>query len=326
MALSELLKQKNREGVKVYLLYDHFGSLGTPRKFWKAMSREGIRILASHPFKWTTPFHYVHRDHRKLIVIDSKQAFTGGLNIANEYSGFHLRRRSRGWRDTGILMEGPIVNELFDTFKKSWATWGGEEIVFQEANEKRQYNIPENVLPALPIFVYSGKGRKRMRNLFRYSIDHAQESILLSTAYFIPSHRLIKRLERAVRRGVRVRLLVPGKSDVSAASYAGKAFFSRLLKAGIEIYIYLGEMLHAKTYLFDQCWSIIGSTNLDYQSLIYNDEGNIGILDVSFGSKMAGIFEEDLIHSAKIDEGTWRRRPFLEKLKEHFFALFRKRL
>jgi cardiolipin synthase len=326
MALSELLKQKNREGVKVYLLYDHFGSLGTPRKFWKAMSLEGIKILASHPFKWTAPFYYVHRDHRKLIVIDSKQAFTGGLNIANEYSGFHLRRRSRGWRDTGILVEGPIVNELFNTFKKSWATWGGETIVFQEANEKRQDNIPENGLPALPIFVYSGRGRKRMRDLFRYSIDHAQTGILLTTAYFIPSHRLIERLERAVGRGVRVRLLVPGKSDVPVASYAGRAFFSRLLNAGIEIYIYLGEMLHAKTYLFDQCWSIIGSTNLDYQSLIYNDEGNIGILDVSFASKMAGIFEEDLNHSAKIDEAAWRRRPFLEKLKEHFFALFRKRL
>jgi cardiolipin synthase len=326
IALSELLRRKNREGVKVYLLYDHFGSLGTPRKFWKTMSLEGIKILASHPFKWTDPFHYVHRDHRKLVVIDSKQAFTGGLNIANEYSGFHLRRRSRGWRDTGILVEGPIVNELFNTFKKSWVTWGGEPIVFQEASQKRQDNRPENGLPALPIFVYSGKGRKRMRNLFHFSIDHSQKSILLTTAYFIPSHRLIKRLERAVRRGVRVRLLVPGKSDVPVASYAGRAFFSRLLNAGIEIYIYLGEMLHAKTYLFDQCWSIIGSTNLDYQSLIYNDEGNIGILDVSFASKMAGIFEEDLNHSAKIDEAAWRRRPFLEKLKEHFFALFRKRL
>ena len=240
IALSELLKQKSREGVKVYVLYDHFGSLGTPRKFWKDMNLAGIKILASHPFKWTAPFNYVHRDHRKLIVIDLKKAFTGGLNIANEYSGFHLRRRSRGWRDTGILVEGPIVNELFDTFKKSWATWGGEEIVFQEANEKTQDNIPENILPALPIFVYSGKGRKRMRGLFRYSIDQAQTSILLTTAYFIPSRRLIQRLETAVRRGVRVRLLVPGESDVPAASYAGRAFFSRLLKGGIEIYTYLG--------------------------------------------------------------------------------------
>src|SRR4030042_1093550 len=264
-ALSELLKEKSRQGVKVFLLHDHFGSLGTPRSFWKEMSQAGIRIRASHPFKWTAPFHYVHRDHRKLIVIDSKKAFTGGLNIANEYSGFHLRRRSRGWRDTGMIVEGPIVSDLFDTFEKSWKTWGGKKIVF--------------------------KGNKE-----------------------------------AVRRGVKVKLLVPGKSDVPVASYAGRAFFSRLLKGGVEIYTYLGEMLHAKTYLFDHCWSIIGSTNLDYQSLMYNDEGNIGILDSAFASKMDGIFEEDLKNSFKIDQETWPQRPLLEKMIEHFFALFRKRL
>jgi cardiolipin synthase len=326
IALCELLKKKSAEGVKVYVLYDHFGSLGTPRSFWKEMGLAGIQIRASHPFKWTAPFHYVHRDHRKLIVIDSRKAFTGGLNIANEYSGLHLRRRSRGWRDTGILVEGPIVNELFHSFQKSWATWGGEEIVFQKANGGAQKKMLEDGIPALPIFVYSGKGRRRMRSLLRYSIDHAQTNILLTTAYFIPSRRLIERLEAAVRRGVKVRLLVPGKSDIPAASYAGRAFFSRLLKAGVEIYTYLGEMLHAKTYLFDQCWSIIGSTNLDYQSLRYNDEGNVGILDVSFASKMTRVFEKDIMHSVRIDQETWRQRSFAERIKEHFFALFRKRL
>jgi cardiolipin synthase len=326
IALSELLKQKSHAGVKVYVLYDHFGSFGTPRSFWKELSLAGIQIRASRPFKWTAPFYYVHRDHRKLIVVDSRKAFTGGINIANEYSGFHFRKRSRGWRDTGILIEGPIVNELFDTFKKSWTTWGGEKIVFEGVPEETRGDMPKDSIPALPIFVYSGQGRRRMRNLLRYSIDRAQTSILLTTAYFIPSRRLIERLERSVRRGVKVRLLVPGKSDVPAASYAGRAFFSRLLRAGVEIYTYLGEMLHAKTYLFDQSWSIIGSTNLDYQSLRYNDEGNIGILDLSFASRITEVFEEDLKNSAKIDEEVWRRRPFLEKVKEHFCALFRKRL
>jgi cardiolipin synthase len=326
IGLSELLRQKSRKGVKVYVLYDHFGSFGTPRNFWKEMRLEGIKIRASHPFKWTAPFHYVHRDHRKLIVVDSKKAFTGGLNIANEYSGFHLRRRSRGWRDTGILVEGPIVNELFGTFKKSWATWGGEKIFSRKESEEAHGKIPEDGIPALPIFVYSRQGRKRMRNLLRYSIDHAQTRVLLTTAYFIPSRRLIEKLEMAVRRGVRVRLLVPGKSDIPAASYAGRAFFSRLLKSGIEIYTYLGEMLHAKAYLFDDRWSIVGSTNLDYQSFVYNDEGNVGILDLPFGREMSRIFEEDLKNSVRIDEETWRKRPVTEKMKEHFFALFRKRL
>ncbi len=321
--LSKLLREKSRKGVKVYLLYDHFGSFGTPRSFWREMRLDGIKIRASHPFKWTAPFYYVHRDHRKLIVVDSKRAFTGGLNIANEYSGFHLRRRSRGWRDTGILLEGPVANELFDTFKKSWATWGGGKISFRR---DRKEGKGKTAIPALPIFAYSRKGRKRMRDLLRYSIDHARTRILLTTAYFIPSRRLMEKLETAVRRGVRVRLLVPGKSDIPAASYAGRAFFSRLLKSGIEIYTYLGEMLHAKTYLFDDCWCVIGSTNLDYQSFVYNDEGNVGILDTSFASEIARVFEEDLENSAKIEEERWRKRPVAEKMKEHFFALFRKRL
>jgi cardiolipin synthase len=325
-ALSGLLKKKSREGVKVYLLYDHFGSFGTPRSFWKELSLAGVHIRASHPFKWTSPFHYVHRDHRKLIVIDSKKAFTGGLNIANEYSGFRLRRRSRGWRDTGILIEGPIVKELFKTFKRSWTTWRGERIELRESGEDPHSKKPKKSIPALPIFAYSRKGRKRMRNLLRNSIKNAKANISVTTAYFTPSRRMITLLEDAVRRGVRVQLLVPGKSDIPAASYAGRAFFTRLLTSGVEIYTYRGEMLHAKTYLFDQYWSIVGSTNLDYQLLIYNDEGNIGILDASFGSKMIEIFEEDLKESLRIDLKEWKRRPLLEKLKEHFYALFRKRL
>lgn len=337
--LSHLLKQRSRAGVKVYILYDHFGSIGTPRSFWKDMSRAGIQIRSSYPFKWTAPFHYVHRDHRKLIVIDVNKAFTGGLNIANEYSGFHLRRRSRGWRDTGVMLEGPIVKELFETFQISWYTWGGEKIDFQEMGEEpliplAQDNPAARVStsgdhgrrPVMPIFVYNGKGRRRMRSLFRYSINQARATAFLTTAYFIPSRRMIALLEHAVKRGVRVKLLVPGESDVPAASYAGRAFFRRLLKAGVEIHTYLGAVLHAKTYLFDQRWSIIGSTNLDYQSLVYNDEGNVGILDPQFGSTMAGIFEEDLKNSTQIDLEAWQKRPFLDKVKEHFFALFRKRL
>lgn len=321
MELSELLKQKSREGISVYILYDHFGSLGTPRSFWEEMKKTGIKVRSSHPFKWIAPFSYVHRDHRKLIVIDSQRAFTGGLNIANEYSGFHFRTKGRVWRDTGVILEGPIVDVLFKTFKKSWYTWGGERIEFQGKFEES----PEGI-SAIPIFVDSSKGRRRMRRLLYYSINHAKKCISLTTAYFTPSRRMVETLEAAERRGVRVRLLVPGKSDVPAASYAGRAFFSKLLKAGVEIYTYVGEILHAKTYVFDECWSIIGSTNLDFQSLRYNDEGNVGILDTAFALLMTKIFEEDLKHSLRIEREQWSKRPLLEKVKEHFFSLFRRRL
>lgn len=325
--LAELLKQKSREGVKVYLLFDHFGSFGTPRSFWNDMTAAGVSIRVSRPFKWASPFRYVHRNHRKLIVIDARQAFTGGLNIANEYSGFHLRVKGRGWRDTGILLEGPIAAELFALFKKSWYSWGGDVISSPPVDDAAQERAGvRGGIPVLPIFVHSARGRRKMRKILYYSIAHARKSISLTTAYFTPSWHMVETLEKAVGQGVRVRLLVPGISDVPAAFYAGRAFFSRLLRAGVEIYTYNGEMLHAKSSLFDDRWSIIGSTNLDFQSLRYNDEGNVGILHEDFALRMNEIYGEDLLHSTRVEYGTWKKRPFSDKLKEHFFSLFRRRL
>ncbi len=262
-----------------------------------------------------------------MIIIDGVEAFTGGFNIANEYRGFHLRLKRAGWRDTGIMLRGPVVSWLFQTFRMTWKTWGGAPIplmdlslIFHDANEANPG------LSVIPVFASSSKGRRKMRKLLYYSIHHAKESIFLTTAYFTPSRRMIDSLEGAVKRGVAVKLLLPGKSDVPAAHYAGRAFFARLLSRGIQIYNYQGEVLHAKSYVFDGCWSIVGSANLDFQSLRWNDEGNIGILNEEFGKKMIDVFEEDLKHSIEIREKEWIKRPFIERVKERFFVLFRRRL
>jgi cardiolipin synthase len=324
--LARLLREKARSGVKVYVLYDHFGSLGTPRRFWKELRDDGISLRASRPFIWLSPLHYARRDHRKLLIIDYVKAFTGGLNIANEYRGFHLRKRG-GWRDTGIILEGPVVPDLFATFERSWSTWGGEPIPFSRPPESPfSASVPEVTVSAIPIFASSAKGRRRMRKLLYYSIATAQRSIFLTTAYFTPSRRMLSSLEEAVNRGVDVRLLLPGQSDVPAAYYAARAFFTRLLKAGVRIFAYRGEMMHAKSYVFDGCWSIVGSANLDFQSLRRNDEGNVGILNDDFGRAMTAVFAEDSSRALEVDEGEWSRRPFTEKIKERFFALFRRRL
>ncbi|RPI33816.1 MAG: hypothetical protein EHM54_10290 [Nitrospiraceae bacterium] len=319
--LAEILKQKAREGINVHILYDHFGSLFTPMKFWKSLREVGIQIRASRPFKWTSPLHYVHRDHRKLIIIDGEIAFTGGLNIANEYRGYHILKKKKGWRDTGIFLEGPVAEKLLEEFKKSWIIWKGIPIDFKKT-------IPpvKDGLPVLPIFASSARGRRQMRKLLYYGINNASEIICLTTAYFTPSRRMLQILANAVRRGVEVKLLLPGKSDVSSAHYAGRAFFAKLLRSGIRIYNYRGEILHAKTSVFDKQWSIIGSANLDFQSLRRNDEGNVGIIDRGFGEQMAGIFSEDLKNSEEITLTDWLQRPLIDKIKEHFYALFRRRL
>lgn len=320
--LANLLKKKAREGVHVYILHDHFGSFGTPAQFWDDLRKARINIRASRPFRWATPLHYVYRDHKKLIIIDGEKAFTGGLNIASEYGGYHFRRHKEAWRDTGIMLEGPIAQTLFNSFKNSWVIWGGETIIY-EGPTSTSYGAG---LPVLPIFASSAKGRRKLRRLLYYSINHARHSIFLTTAYFTPSRRMMDILSDAVKRGTSVKLLLPLESDVSAAHYAGQASFAKLLKAGVDIYNYKGNILHAKTAVFDRCWSIIGSANLDFQSLRRNDEGNVGILDEGFGQQMVEIFNEDLKHSIKIDPEQWAYRDFCEKIKERFFAMFRRRL
>jgi cardiolipin synthase len=165
-----------------------------------------------------------------------------------------------------------------------------------------------------------------MRKLLYYSICGAQEDIYITTAYFTPSIRMLRCLGDAVSRGVRVRMLLPGKSDIIAAHYAGRAFFTHLLKSGVEIYNYQGEMLHAKTAIFDCNWSVVGSANLDFQSLRRNDEGNVGILDRNFADQMVELFSEDLKQSEQIKLEVWRERGLWEKIKESFFVIFRMRL
>lgn len=325
--MAELLKKKAREGVRIYILYDHFGSFGTPKAFWDGLANAGIQIKASRPFKWSSPRNYVRRDHRKLIISDGVRAFTGGLNIADEYGGFHLRLKRSGWRDTGVVLEGPIAFALFKIFRKTWHAWKGEPIPSIDPPAfPANICLPEPCLPVIPIFASSSRGRRRMRKLLYYSINNSKKSILLTTAYFTPSRRMVDSLEDAVKRGIEVKLLLPGKSDVTAAYYAGRAFFTRLLKGGVRIYNYQGEVLHAKSYVFDGCWSIVGSANLDFQSLRWNDEGNVGILDEGFGRKMTELFEEDLAHSTEIKEDAWSQRPLSERIKERFFVLFRRRL
>ncbi len=318
--LAGLLKKKAGQGVKVYMIYDHFGSFRTSRSFWSDMKKAGVKLRASHPFKWFAPRRYIYRDHKKLLIIDGKKAFTGGFNIADEYHGYLIKRK-KIWRDIGIYLEGPIASTLIDIFRKSWTTWKGEPIIW---DRKTPPLTP--AISVIPVFASSGKARRRMRRVFIYSINNAKESIFLTTAYFTPGKKILRALENAAKRGVNLKLLLPGKSDVISIHYASRSFYRRLLKAGVEIYNYQGNVLHAKTAVFDCCWSTVGSTNLDFQSLGRNDESNVGVLDSVFGKRLTEVFHKDLQQSIKIDRYTWAKRPFYQRVLEKFFSVIIKRL
>jgi cardiolipin synthase len=318
--LAEILKEKAAQGVQVYLLYDHFGSFLTSHKFWTDLKTVGIKVHVSHPFKWTSPKGYIYRNHKKLLIIDGLKVFIGGFNIADEYHGY-VRKKKNRWRDTGIYIEGPIASTMLEIFRKSWSKWKGNfvscDITHQNINHGAQ---------VIPVFANSGKARRKMRRLFVFSINNAKESILITTAYFFPSRRLLRALENSARRGIDVKLLLPGESDVMSVLYAGQAYYKRLLRAGVTIYNYQGSILHSKTAVFDDKWSIVGSANLDMQSLRRNEESNVGILDRDFGRQMSEAFKRDLKDANKIDLSKWMTRPLYHKFLENIFAAIMKRL
>jgi cardiolipin synthase len=165
-----------------------------------------------------------------------------------------------------------------------------------------------------------------MRKLLLYSIKNAKKSIYISTAYFIPGRKMLKALMQASKSGVNVKLLLPGKTDVKSVYYAGRRYFKRLMDANIMIYNYGGSILHSKTAVFDGCWNIIGSTNLDFQSLRRNEESNVGVLDSNFGKNMLETFHKDIQKSVMIDKTSWSKRPISQKFLEEFFSLIIKKL
>ncbi|MBC8413800.1 MAG: hypothetical protein ISR96_11945 [Nitrospira sp.] len=307
--VAEALKKKASEGVDIYLLYDHFGSFLTSTRFWSDLKKHGIKVKVSNPFRWSAPRGYQYRNHKKLLIVDGTIAITGGFNIADEYH--KSESLYNPWRDTGISLEGPIAKSLLTIFKNSWATWTGNRITWEPPAVACNPGIP-----VIPIFISSGRSRRKMRKLLEYSIRHSDKSILLTNAYFMPGRKIRRAMIAAAGNGVKLVLLLPGQSDIKSAYYAGRSLYSKLLKAGIEIYNYREAVLHAKTAVFDNSWSIIGSSNLDLQSMWRNEESNVGILDKQISQNMTDLFKKDLSSSIKIDAESWATRPFHEKILE----------
>ena len=318
--VAKALKRKAKEGVSVYLLYDHFGSFLTSRRFWSDLKKDGVKVKVSNPFRWSAPKGYIYRNHKKLLVIDGQIAFLGGFNIANEYHGY-FKKRIKAWRDSGIYLEGPVASTLLGIFRKSWTTWKGETI----PTNKCQHVSTESV-PVIPIFASSRRAKRKMRRLFIYSIKNAKESIFLTTPYFIPGRKIQKALIRAAERGVDARLLIQGETDVKSVYYAGRSYYGKLLKVGVKIFNYKGSILHAKTAVFDGDWSIVGSTNLDAQSLLRNEESNVGVLDRDFSRYMMEVFQNDLKNSVEVKAETWQYRPLYEKFLEKLCSFIMKKL
>jgi len=313
------LIERQRHGVQVNLEYDSLGSFGTPKSFFDQLQQNGIAVLEYrpvNPFAAKLPWSFSHRNHRKMLVVDGRIAFTGGINISEVYasgpSGSEEKGPSEYWRDTDIEVEGPAVAEFQRSFIDEWKYQQGQAL------------SPRDYFPTI-----DRKGNQIVRVIFsvpeRFSLIYvtwisavasSQTNIYITDAYFAPDRQVLHALEHAARRGVDVRLLLPSQTDEPLILAAQHSHYADLLEAGVKIYEWQGQMLHAKTTTIDGVWSTVGTSNLDWWSIARDNELNAIILSHSFGDDMNLMFRNDIESAVQIDPEQWKTRGFLERVHE----------
>ncbi len=316
--LRDLLVEKARTGVKVRFLYDGIGSLFLGRAFLRPMRDAGITIAPFHSgSSLRAKLSLNLRSHRKIVIVDGKVGFTGGMNIGDEYLG---RNKAFGyWRDTHLQLQGPTVLQLQQVFAEDWYYATGEELI---SPEKYPQPVVEGDVVAQ---VVSGGPIGNVRTfhaLMFAAINEARDRITLATSYFVPTDSLLMALETAARRGVDVRLLLAGKSAHYGAVLAGRSYYESLLSAGVMIHEYKRGILHSKTLTIDGNWSLVGSPNFDARSLLLNFEVGVALYDQDIASQLEQHYEKDLQHARMIREEYWRRRPARHVFVENVCRLF----
>jgi len=318
-AFAAELAEAHRRGVKVFLIYDYIGCVETPSAYFRNLVRQGIEPVPFNVPSFKRGIHWFDkRDHRKMTVIDGKQAFLGGFNIGDEYAG--PVPSPDNFRDVGLSITGNAVRELVSIFAETWQMERNEPPPIPDSG-KETISHPGK---ANIIFVSGGPHHRRsyIRSAFLAAITSASESVSIVTPYFVPGPRIIRSLLRAVRRGVRVRILLSAKSDVPLMRIIGRSYYSALLKEGIEICELERELLHAKVMLIDEERTVIGSANLDQRSFHRNFEIN-GIIDNStFGRQIARMLAHDFRESRSVSLEDHERRGRLSQLLERLVTLF----
>lgn len=298
-----------RRGVEVQVLADALGSFSTRSAFWQEMKRRGIHVRLFHPLfsrLWYQPF----RDHRKILVVDRRVAFTGGMNIGEEY-GSHAATHGKAWRDTHVRVAGPAAWEMAVVFSEGWTRAGGEPV------ELSPLPAEEAEAPGTRILVMDSRphrGQAESASALAAIVGGARRKVWITNAYFAPGWAAVRVLGQAAQRGVDVRLLLPGRTDVPIVRHAAHGYYDRLLGKGVRIFEYQNSILHAKSLVADGYVSVVGSTNLDFRSFLFNAECDLAMLDESVAQRLEEAFEEDLRGAVEVHRTLWRRRSVLRKM------------
>ena len=317
------LSAKAREGVRVRILLDGVGSsTKLHREEVRKMREAGCVVDYFHPVKPWMLDSVNYRTHRRILVVDGKVGFTGGAGIADEWLGD--ADTPEHWRDTHVRVEGPVVALLQAAFQENWSEVRGETLGGEESFPQLS---PAGRAQAQVISSSARAPSSATKLLYAVSISAARHRIYLSNSYFLPDRETVGLLVAAARRGVDVRVIVPGEvNDVPATKAAGRSRFGRLLEGGVRIYEYQPTMFHPKTLVVDGIFSTIGSTNFDNRSFRLNDELNLTVYDEEIAAGLERLFRKDLARSRPYTLAMWRARPWTTRTFEWIVLPFRREL
>ncbi len=310
----DLLAAAKARGLRVKVLADAVGSFGTRRTFWREMAGRGIEVRLFHPL-FSGLWNQVFRDHRKILVVDRTVAFTGGMNISTDYGSFSRSSHPGTWRDTHVRVEGPVAWEMAVVFSEGWARTGGDPLAIPSLSVSCD---PEPGADVLVLDSRPFRGHHESASVLAAIAGAARRNLWITNAYFAPGRAAVRELGAAARRGVDVRLLLPGKTDAPIVRYAAHGMYADLLAAGVRIFEYQTAVLHAKSLVADGHVALVGSSNLDFRSFFFNAECNLVILHPQSAATLEQAFATDLAKAEEILADAWRNRPFLRRFRDGF--------
>ena len=326
---AQALLAKQAQGVQVNLLRDSVGTFGTPAAFFQRLSEAGVQVLEFNPVNPLTAredWQWNQRDHRKLLIVDGRIAFLGGINISSVYSGGSSSKAKRvdpdaalAWRDTDLQVQGPVVAELQKLFLAAWQSQHGPPL------QQRNYFPPLQAMGTQVVRVIGSSPEEPFSLIYATllsAIGSAETSVRITNAYFAPDPQLLEALVAAAARGVEVTLILPAQTDSWLVFHAGRSYYAQLLKGGVRIFERRGVVLHSKTALVDGVWATVGSTNLDWRSFLHNHELNAVMLGTDFGQQVQTMFDRDLAASDAIELAAWQRRSPALRVQEWFGRLW----
>jgi cardiolipin synthase len=319
---AEVLSERARAGVPVRLLVDWMGSQKLGDSLERVMRTAGVQVVWFRPLRWYSLDRLNHRTHRKVLVVDGRVAFTGGIGLADLFRG--QAQDEDHWRDSQYRAEGPVVGQMQATFLDNWIQTGGGLL------DGPAYFPPLDTVGtqrAQAVQSSPGDGTENLRLMYLLAFASAERSIRIANAYFVPNTLAVEMLVAARRRGVDIEIVVPGKiGDATVVRRASRAKWGPLLEAGVKIYEYRPTMYHMKVMIVDDYWVSVGSANLDNRSFRLNDENNLNVFDEEFARAQAAVFAEDRRQAQQITLEMWRHRPLRERVAEQLARTFRHQL